>query len=78
MTPKAVKISEENYHWLAQRAGELQRERGEPVSLDEALSALRATAISDLAGSWRMSDKEAEQIHINLKEGWKRWKLKSV
>jgi hypothetical protein len=31
--------------------------------------------ISDLAGSWEMSESEAIEIQKALREGWKRWKL---
>jgi hypothetical protein len=37
MTTKAIKISEENYKLLSSVAGELQREEGRPISMDEAL-----------------------------------------
>jgi len=34
--------------------------------------------ISDLAGSWKMSDEEREEFMKSLKEGWKRWEIKSA
>jgi len=37
MTTKAIKISDENYRLLASIAGEMQREEGRPISVDEAL-----------------------------------------
>ncbi len=78
MPPKAIKVSEENYRWLSQLAGELQKMRGEPISLDEALGTLRSKPISDLAGSWKMSEKEAERLKRKIKGGWKKWKVTSA
>jgi len=34
--------------------------------------------ISDLAGFWKMSDKEAEEFLGELKKGWKKWKIESA
>jgi hypothetical protein len=50
------------------------------VSIDEAISYLlkaprEENKISDLAGSWEMSDREAKQIERVVREGWSRWKL---
>jgi len=78
MTLKAIKVSEENYRWLSSVAGSFQKTKGRPVSIDEALSSLRTKDLSDLAGSWTMSDKEAAQFEKNVRDGWKKWKLKSV
>lgn len=30
---------------------------------------------SDLAGTWKMSDKEVEEFMSDLKEGWKKYVL---
>jgi len=51
---------------------------GRPVSLDEAIWHLLKGArvegrISDLAGSWDMSESEAREIEKVLREGWKYW-----
>ena len=78
MTLKAIKVSEENYHWLSGMAGNFQKMKGRPVSIDEAISSLRSRDLSDLAGTWTMTDKEATQFEKNMREGWKKWKLKSV
>ena len=76
----SVKISEENYKQLNMISGELQEKLQKPVSLNEALGFLfkKKRKISDLAGSWDMSDKEAELFKKELKKGWKKWKIKSV
>ena len=61
METKTVKISEENYKKIRKFAGELQKEIGEPVSVDRALSFLfKKTSIKDLAGALKMTDKEAK------------------
>ena len=31
--------------------------------------------ISDLAGAWKMDDKEVETFMEDLDKGWKRWKI---
>lgn len=75
MVTKTIKISEENYKWLVELSGEMQKELGKPISLDKALKMLHKGRLSELAGSWKMSDKEAEKIRNNLSEGWKKWKI---
>ncbi|MBI4142004.1 hypothetical protein HY484_03710 [Candidatus Woesearchaeota archaeon] len=79
MDTKTVKISAENYKWICSYAGELQKELGEPISVDRALGFLaNKTKLSDLAGAWTMSDKEAATIMKNLRKGWSTWKIKSA
>jgi len=50
-----------------------------PVSLDEAMKYLislkeKTTKITDLAGTWDITDQELAEIKNSLKEAWKRWK----
>ncbi len=79
METKTVKMSANNYKALCEMAGELQAEWGEPVSIDKALTFLvHQTKLSDLAGSWKMSDKETEEFLKTVRTGWSRWKIKSV
>lgn len=79
METKTVKISALTYRWIYEYAGEIQREIGEPVSIDKALTFLfQRSKLSDLAGSWKFSDKEAEEMQFSLKKGWSKWKIKSV
>ncbi len=76
---KTIKISEPNYKTISHYAGRLQAKLGKPVSLDKALTLLfRKSKFSDLAGSWKMSDGEAEEFLKNIKKGWKNWKIGSV
>jgi len=79
---KTIKISEETYVKLSEVAGELQMRLKRPVSLDEAMryllslkSRAKGVRITDLAGSWEMSDEEWAEIKASLAEVWKKWKL---
>ena len=75
----AVKISTENYRELSVLSGRLQETNQKPTSLNEALSfLLKRRKISDLAGTWKGSDKEAEKIMKDLRKGWGSWQIKSV
>jgi predicted CopG family antitoxin len=68
MVSRAIKISEENYIWLLKLAGDIQKKRNRPVSFDDTLDVLKRNKIEkkdklmSLAGSWKMSDKEAGEI----------------
>ncbi len=76
---KAIKISKETYAELSAIAGELQTKKKRPVSIDEAMRYLirrsrKGRKISDLAGSWIMSDSEAQEIKASLDKAWETWK----
>jgi hypothetical protein len=76
MTTKAVKISNENYRWLCEVAGTIQASEGRTVSIDEAVSSMRkkvAGKLSDLAGTWKLSDEEAGKLFKDLRRGWDKW-----
>jgi len=77
---KTVKISKETYARLSEIAGELQIRLKRPVSLDEAMRYLitlkgKGVKITDLAGSWDVSEEEVAEIRASLKEAWKKWRL---
>lgn len=77
---RTIKISKETYARLSEIAGELQIKAKRPVSLDEALKYLisqrgRGVKITDLAGSWEVSEEELAEIRASLREAWKRWGL---
>ncbi len=75
METKVIKISKENYEWLCELAGKMQTEEKRSVSFDAALAKLRKNrTVSDLAGSWRLNDKEAEKLLKSMKKGWTVWK----
>ena len=83
MVSKTVKVSYENYIWLLNLAAELQKKHAKPVSFDEVINVLKdgemkTNKISDLAGSWNISDKEAENMKKNIKKGWGKWEIPSV
>ncbi|MEM2057548.1 MAG: hypothetical protein QW542_04280 [Thermoproteota archaeon] len=78
---KTIKISKETYVKLSKVAGELQIRFKRPVSLDEAMNYLlslkrggKRLKITDLAGSWDMSDEEWVEIRASLTEAWRKWK----
>ena len=76
---KTVKISKETYAKLSEIAGKLQMKLKRPVSLDEAMEYLiskraKGAKITDLAGSWDITDAELAEIKASLTEAWKRWR----
>lgn len=77
---KSIKVSKDTYAELSQIAGELQLKLKRPVSIEEAIRHLtkrrkKGVKISDLAGSWKMSDKEAEEIKASIDSAWEKWKI---
>ena len=71
MESKTIKISEENYRWLLKLASDAQKELGRPVSFEETLNNLRDKKmrkknIMDFAGAWKMSDKEAKKLILDI------------
>jgi len=77
---RSVRVEERTYRKLSQTTGRLQSVWGRPVSIDEAIWYLlkapkEENKISDLAGSWEMSEREVREIERVLREGWSRWKL---
>ena len=76
---KAIKVSKETYAKLCEIAGELQIKLKRPVSIDEAMKDLikrreKGRKISDLAGSWNVTDAEVKEIKASIDESWKKWK----
>ena len=74
MTTKSIKISEETYKKLVELAGKLQAELKRPISIEDAIRYLMKRKLSDLAGSWDVSDEEVKEIKESLREGWIAWK----
>jgi predicted CopG family antitoxin len=77
---KTIKISKETYARLSEIAGELQMKLKRPVSLDEAMKYLislkgKGVKITDLAGSWDISEEELAEIRASLTEAWKKWRI---
>jgi len=83
---KSVKVSRDIYARLCEVAGELQVRLKRPVSFDEAMRYLlslrerkrRGVVITDLAGSWDMSDEEWAEIKVDLEGAWRRWKVLEI
>ncbi|MFA6889184.1 MAG: hypothetical protein WC254_06840 [Candidatus Woesearchaeota archaeon] len=74
---KTIKISDENYVWLTKLAGKLQHEHAMPMSIDNALTyAHKSREISELAGSWHLTEKQAKKTDNDIKENWKAWGLR--
>ena len=72
---KTIKISDETYSLLIEFAGKLQVALRKPVSIDEALSHLFGRGdIMNCAGSWNLSDEEAETLEREIDEMWSEWK----
>ncbi|MGB9717788.1 MAG: hypothetical protein ACP5PQ_01685 [Thermoproteota archaeon] len=81
---KTIKISKETYAKRSEIAGELQTKMKRLVSLDEAVQYLfslrrreKGIKITDLAGSWDMSNEEWTEIRASLTEVWGKWKLET-
>lgn len=77
---RSVRVEDRTYRKLAQTAGRLQSVLGHQVSLDDAIWFLlkaprEENRVTDLAGSWKMSDEEAKELERELREHWRRWKI---
>jgi predicted CopG family antitoxin len=77
---KSIKVSKETYAELSEIAEKLQFKLKRPVSIEEAIRHLakrrkKGVKISDLAGSWKMGDKEAEDIKASIGRTWEQWKI---
>ena len=75
---KTIRVDEETYKRLVERAGKLQALLRRSVSLDETIRYLteglrEQNKISDFSGSWKVSEEELEKIRKGLSEGWEKW-----
>jgi hypothetical protein len=75
---KAIKVSKETYAKLSEIAGELQIKLRRPVSIEEAMKDLikqkeKGRKISDLAGSWNITEAEFTEIKTSINESWQKW-----
>ena len=76
---KAIKVSKETYAELSAIAGELQIQLKRPVSIEEAMKHLikqrkKGHKISDMAGSWELTEKEAKELKDSINKAWENWK----
>lgn len=76
---KSLRVDDETYRKLCEIAGELQSKLKRPVSVDEAIRSIiqmpkrNQNKITDLAGTWRLTDEELGEIMESLRKGWRRW-----
>jgi predicted transcriptional regulator len=75
---KTIKVSKETYAKLNEIAGELQIKLRRSVSIEEAMKDLikrkeKGKKISDLAGSWNITNTESKEIETSIEETWKKW-----
>jgi predicted CopG family antitoxin len=76
---KTVRVDDETYRKLSEYAGELQSKLKRPVSINEAIRYLTReiptnNRVSDLAGTWKTTDEEIEEIMTDLRRGWEKWR----
>ena len=72
---KAAKLSKETYAELSAIADELQAKLKRPVSIEEAMKHLirqreKGKKVTDMAGSWDVTDEEAEEIKASISRVW--------
>ena len=75
---KTIKVSKETYAKLNEIAGELQIKLRRSVSIEEAMKDLikrkeKGRKISDLAGSWNITETEFTEIKTSINETWQKW-----
>jgi hypothetical protein len=75
---KAIKVSKETYAKLSEIAGELQVKLRRPVSIEEAMKDLikrkeKGRKISDLAGSWKITESECAEMKSLINKSWQEW-----
>ena len=74
MTSKSIEISEDTYNKLLEIVNRFQKELKREISIDDAIRFILKRKITDLAGSWNISDDEFEEIKNSLDKGWIKWK----
>ena len=77
---KTIKVDENTYRMLNELVGEIRSEEKRPVSINEALARVlkekKKRNIMDFAGSWKMSEKKAEEIKRDIKRHRKSWTIR--
>ena len=68
METKVIKISRENYDWLLSVASVIQKTENRSATFDDAISKIRKQRVSDLAGTWKISKKEADELIKDIYE----------
>ena len=80
---KTIRLDMETYKELCKIAGVLQTQLGHPVSLGDAIKFLlnkirKKNRITDLAGTWDVTEEEIKEIRDSLEQGWIRWRIKTI
>jgi hypothetical protein len=77
MNYKVIKVDEDNYNWLLRESLSLQAVYNKKISMNETLTHLKrkqTEKILSFAGSWIMTEKEADKFITSSKSGWRKWK----
>ena len=78
---KSIKVTEDTYRKINALVGFLREKEKRPVSMNDAISkvlsevTLTKPKLSDFAGSWKMSDREAKKLKKDIRDLWKIWKI---
>ena len=78
---KSIKVTEDTYRKINALVGFLREKEKKPVSMNDAISKvlsevrLAKPKLSDFAGSWKMSDREAKKLKKDIRGLWKTWKI---
>lgn len=74
METKVIKISKENYDWLLSVATRMREEEKRTVTFDDALNKIKKQRISDLAGSWKISENESKELINEITRSRESWR----
>jgi predicted transcriptional regulator len=75
---KSLRVDDETYRKLCEIASKLQSKLKRPVSVDEAIRSViqmppkNQNKITELAGTWKLTDEELMEIMESLRKGWRR------
>ncbi len=78
---KSIKVTEDTYRKINALVGFLREKEKKPVSMNDAISKvlsevrLAKPKLSDFAGSWKMSDREAKKLKKDIRGLWNTWKI---
>jgi len=76
----SIRISKKTYEKLVELAGILQANLKRTVSIDDAIKFLLERRslpgkITELSGSWEITDEQVSETLKSLKKGWNDWNL---
>lgn len=67
---KMMRVDDESYSTLAELTGKRHSALKKPVSIEGEPQLLEKGDIMNLAGSWNLSDEEAENLKKEIEELW--------